>query len=90
VTLTVLLLSKLVAVDLDETFVADAEVVGHLVQDDASDLAAQARGIGTPETLERTPVDRDLVGSHPGIATTAPGQREPFVEPQRYLGRLRR
>jgi hypothetical protein len=39
--------TELVAVELDETLVADAEVVGHLVENDASDLAAQAGGIAT-------------------------------------------
>ena len=37
-----------VAVDLDQTLVADTEVVRDLVEDDAPDLAAQALGVRCP------------------------------------------
>ena len=52
--------TTLVPVDLDEPLVADAEVVGNLVKDDASDLPAQQLGIVAVEPPEWAAVDRDL------------------------------
>jgi hypothetical protein len=79
---------RLVPIDFDQAIVADAEMVRDLVQDDSPDLTAQATGIGTVETLEWAPVDRDLVGCHPGVGGTALGQRQTLVEPeQRHAGR---
>ena len=54
-----------VAVELDEALVADPEVVGDLVQDDAFHLALEPRRVAAVEPLERAAEDRDLVRRTP-------------------------
>src|SRR5487761_1197219 len=64
-----------IAAELDEPFVADPEVVGHLVPDDVAHLAAQQLCVGSVQALERAAVDRDLVRQRALVAARAPRQR---------------
>ena len=53
--------ARLVAAEVEQALVADAEMVGDLVPHDVLDLVAQQNRIGTVEPLERPAVDLDLV-----------------------------
>src|SRR3970282_245784 len=51
-----------VPIELSQPRVADAEVVGDLMENDAPNLPPKQRGVAPVEALEWTAVDRDLVG----------------------------
>src|SRR6266702_527133 len=70
----------LVAVDLDQPLVADAEVVGDLVQHDVPYPFAQQLGIVSVEPFERAAVNRDLVRERPAVADAAPRERHALIE----------
>src|SRR3954451_13536154 len=81
-------LYRSVAVDFHQPLVADPEVVRDLVQHDPPHLAPQDLRVTAGEPLERTAVDRDLVGERAGVVGAAPRQRHALVEPeQRPSGR---
>ncbi len=74
--------------ELSQSRVADAEVVCDLMENDAPNLPAQAGGIATVEALERSAVDRDLVGRDSGVRASAPRVRDALVEAEkRHAGR---
>src|SRR5487761_107098 len=76
-----------IAAELDEPFVADPEVVGHLVPDDVAHLAAQQLCVGSVQALERAAVDRDLVRQRALVAARAPRQRHSLVQAEeRHTG----
>jgi hypothetical protein len=79
----------LVTVDLDEALVADAEVVGDLVEDDPPHLAAKPLRIAPVQTHERPAVDGDLVRQHPAVVTGAPGERDALIEAEQRSARRR-
>src|SRR5205085_6577315 len=68
-----------------EPLVADPEVVGDLVQDDASDLLDEALRIGAIVALQRAAVDGDLVREHGSVRAAAPRQRDALVETEKRL-----
>jgi len=79
---------SLVPAHLLESLVADAEMMGNLVEHDVQDLAAQSRRIGAVDALERAAVDRDLVRQGAGVPASPPCQRNALIEPeQRLTGR---
>jgi len=78
-----------VAVDLDQSFVADPEVVRELVQDDPAYLAPQPFGIEAAETQERPAVDRDLVRQHRAVLAAAPRERDALIEAEQRPARGR-
>src|SRR5204863_2097058 len=71
-----------VAVELDEAFVADPEVVRDLVEYDATDLPHEQLVVAAVEPLQRPAVDRDPVRRDGGVAARAPCQRHALVEPE--------
>ena len=77
-----------VAVELDETLVADAEVVRDLMHDDVADGRDERLGISRETAFERAAEDRDLVRRHGGIPARAARQRHALVEAEeREAGR---
>ena len=75
----------LVAVDLDEPLVADAEVVCDLVQNNVPDLPTEQFGVMSEEAFERTTVDRDLVRERPAVVAAPLRERHAPVEPEQSL-----
>jgi hypothetical protein len=53
-------------------------VVGDLVEDNSSDLAAEPLGVVPVQTHERAAVDRDLVGQNAAAVAAASGERTPL------------
>ena len=82
-------MSRSVAVDLDQPLVADAEVVGDLVQHDVPDLPGQQLGIVPVEALERAAVDRDLVRERARVVDAPARERDALVEAEQRLPRRR-
>src|SRR5438132_12573967 len=78
-----------VTVDLDQALVADPEMMGDLVQDDAPDLPLEPTAVVPVEALERAAVDRNLVRQRARVAAAAPRQRNPLVEAEERLPRRR-
>src|SRR5713226_2963490 len=78
-----------VAVDLDQTLVADAEVVRDLVQHDMPDLPAEQLSVVSVETFERAAVDRDLVRERAAVVAAPAGKRHTLVEAEQRLPRRR-
>src|SRR5947207_7314164 len=78
-----------VTVDLDQTLVADPEVVRNLVQHDPPHLPAQRLRVLTKMALERAAIDRDLVREHAAVEAPAPRQRDALVEPEQRLAARR-
>ena len=70
----------LIAVELDEPLVADAEVMRDLGQHHALDLALQALGILAVETFERAAVDRDLVRRNAAVIAASARQRHTLIQ----------
>src|ERR671936_2191110 len=77
--------TALIAVELVEALVADAEVVRDLVQDDAADLVAENRMVAAVQPLERAAVDRDLVRRHGPVRARARRQRNAVVQAEQRL-----
>ena len=75
----------LVAVDLDQPLVTDAEVVCNLVQHNVPDLPAEQFRVVSVEALERATVDRDLVREHPAVVTAPSRERHAPVETEQSL-----
>src|SRR5262249_55423681 len=79
-----------VAVDFDQTVVADTEIVCDFVADDAAHLALEAAELASAETEQRPTEDRDLVRVRPRVEDALLRQRHALVEPEQRLsvGRL--
>jgi hypothetical protein len=78
-----------VPVDLDQSLVADPEMVRDLVEHDSLRLRPQTFGIGSIQAFEWRAIDRDLVGQRARVVDAAPRQRHPLVETKESLvGRL--
>src|SRR5437867_13257648 len=77
--------THLVAIELDEALVADAEVVRDLVQHHAPDLTAQALAVVAVVPLERAAVDRDLVRRDSRVAARPAGEGNALVEAEQRL-----
>src|ERR1700756_3293990 len=60
----------------------------NLVQHHAPDLATQAFTVAV-EALERSAIDRDLVGQDTRVAASPPRQRNPLIETKERLARWR-
>jgi hypothetical protein len=78
-------LSVSVAVDLEQALVADPEVMGDLVEDNPSYLAAKALRVVSVETQQRSAVDGDLVRQHPAVMAAAPRQRHTLIETEQSV-----
>jgi hypothetical protein len=68
----------LVTIDLDQTLVADSEVVCDLVEHDAPHLLAKDLRVVSVDAYERAAEDRDLVGEYAGVVAAASGERDPW------------
>src|SRR6266576_3979480 len=81
---------RLVAVDLDQTVVADSEKENDLVQHHSLHLPAKDVLVSSVEALQRAAVDRDLVRERPRVEAAASRQRDALVEAEQRLasGRL--
>ena len=79
----------LVAVDLDQPLVADAEVVCDLVQHNVPDLLAEQFRVMSGGAFERATVDRDLVRQRPAVVTAPSRERHALVETEQSLTRRR-
>src|ERR671931_1488634 len=76
---------RLVTVDLEQAFVADAEMVGELVEDDSPDLAAQQLRVVPVEPHERAAVDRDLVREDAAVVAAPGREGNALVEAEQAL-----
>src|ERR1700704_812884 len=77
--------SFLVAADLDQPLVADAEVMCDLVQHDVPDLAPQHLRVPSIKPFQRTAVDRDLVRHRTGVAAPPPRERHALIQAKKRL-----
>jgi hypothetical protein len=69
-----------VAVNLDQAFVADPEVVGNLMEDDPAHLAEKLLGLVRAEPHKWAAVDRDLVWQYPCVMAAASGERHTLIK----------
>jgi len=69
-----------VAVELNQSLVADPEVMRDLVEHDMSDLAAQTIGVAGSEPRDWPAEDADLVGKDPAVRAAPSRQRYAVVQ----------
>jgi hypothetical protein len=81
--------NSLIAIDLDQPLVADPEMVGDFVQNDALDLRDEPVWVVAVESNERPTVDRDLVREDVPVEGATPCQGHALVETEQALAGCR-